>query len=407
MAPSSYRSPVLDLDVRGPQLWCPEDILNLCEDGRCVGFAPSRRRKCQAIIRCTNANMVGKIIDEISRQRPDPILLRPWLLRLAAHGLCVRFHQDQADAMVERWTNKINAAFPAGTSSARAPSPTSVAASSISLTAPSQPDNLRETIRETMRCTNELLERLNNHSPGQTPSISRISTSDISSLALSRHSTIPSDSSEHTTTSSSSDVTRPTRTAILPRPRPQIFRTVTVPSTDENSTRSTASVTPTPQTQHCTRRHARRLALDDTCPICFEGDNLSDCDAVDLVWCKSSCGRSAHKSCFETWRAQRVLDGQDPTCVVCRAAWDDECDCDGCCHVPRRPVEAKCAICLDALLDEGATPETEESLVWCKDGCGNSVHTLCFDVWQTHCLDSGRRATCVLCRATWNGDCSC
>ncbi|EUC39517.1 hypothetical protein COCMIDRAFT_111359 [Bipolaris oryzae ATCC 44560] len=396
----------VDSDTRSRQQWCPKDVLDLCGDDRCVGYAPSKGRKCHARIAYWSRSTMESIMDDMSQQPPDPTILRPQLEHLASYGLCVRYHQRQIDSMVRKWSSKIYAAFPTGRAPVSNLWPSNMTASSISSTTPPQLENLRDMIQETMRCTNELLEIVsNNHPPVQTISMASTSVSEISSPAPSRRSSIPSDSSEDTAISSTSDSAESTRqTTTPPISTSPIPRTAT-PSSVDDTTELLPSSRPSPQPQPCTRPHARLILLSDPCPICHEGGPLSSSPATDLVWCKSSCGRPVHKSCFEAWRTQRENDGEDPTCVICRADWDDECDCQGCHHVPRRSGDTACAICLDGL---DATSEAEEGgTVWCKDGCGKSVHKTCFEVWQGHCADAGRDATCVMCRAAWNTDCSC
>lgn len=54
---------------------------------------------------------------------------------------------------------------------------------------------------------------------------------------------------------------------------------------------------------------------DDECPICYE--SFKDTADEPTVWCKSSCGKSVHTSCFKKWsQAKRKVD-----CVYCRAVW--------------------------------------------------------------------------------------
>lgn len=43
--------------------------------------------------------------------------------------------------------------------------------------------------------------------------------------------------------------------------------------------------------------------------------------AEPLVWCKSSCGNNMHKVCFDQWAKSKRNQGQQVTCVYCRAVW--------------------------------------------------------------------------------------
>ena len=53
--------------------------------------------------------------------------------------------------------------------------------------------------------------------------------------------------------------------------------------------------------ERCTAQHVPRRRIDDNCPICTEP--MSRRRLGDLVWCKSQCGKSVHRSCFESWHA--------------------------------------------------------------------------------------------------------
>ena len=57
----------------------------------------------------------------------------------------------------------------------------------------------------------------------------------------------------------------------------------------------------------------REIEKEDCCPICFEEFIV---DKESIVYCKFSCGKSVHQSCFVKW--ENVKEG---TCVYCRADW--------------------------------------------------------------------------------------
>ncbi|KAH8723779.1 hypothetical protein GQ44DRAFT_619687, partial [Phaeosphaeriaceae sp. PMI808] len=92
--------------------WSPEDVLQLCDDGRCVGYAPSKRRKCMMRISYGNEMECQYLISEMAEEQPNADLLEPKLRRLAQHGLCVQFHQNQVDDMVRKWSLRIRTAYP-------------------------------------------------------------------------------------------------------------------------------------------------------------------------------------------------------------------------------------------------------------------------------------------------------
>jgi hypothetical protein len=57
---------------------------------------------------------------------------------------------------------------------------------------------------------------------------------------------------------------------------------------------------------------SQRETTDESCPICFEDFTNSE----DLVYCKTSCGKSVHTDCFVKWAKVRTA-----TCVYCRSKW--------------------------------------------------------------------------------------
>jgi hypothetical protein len=61
-----------------------------------------------------------------------------------------------------------------------------------------------------------------------------------------------------------------------------------------------------------------RRELDDCCPVCLE--DLEEDD--DLDYCKYSCGKPIHTLCFNMWVQKQA----DPTCLFCRALWNQEDD---------------------------------------------------------------------------------
>ncbi|KAF2124453.1 hypothetical protein P153DRAFT_301855, partial [Dothidotthia symphoricarpi CBS 119687] len=95
-----------------PSTWVPTDVLELCDDGRCIGYAPSKRRKCLNPISYANSQALNSLVEKIANQQPDPVLLRPILEQMAVHGLCQRNHKPQVHEMMEKWADRIMAAFP-------------------------------------------------------------------------------------------------------------------------------------------------------------------------------------------------------------------------------------------------------------------------------------------------------
>ncbi|KAI9829046.1 MAG: hypothetical protein M1832_000069 [Thelocarpon impressellum] len=59
----------------------------------------------------------------------------------------------------------------------------------------------------------------------------------------------------------------------------------------------------------------------------------------------------------------------------------------------RKPIEGDCPICV---LD--FSPDKEE-IVFCRAGCGNNIHAVCFRRWAQS--KQGETVTCVYCRTPW------
>lgn len=304
------------------QQWSPTEILQLCNDGRCVGYAPSKGRKCQMPIRYDNLKRVNSFVTEIATQEPDAQHLRPKLLRMAQYGLCMRYHQYQVDDMVDKWTSRIRRAFPPVAAhhshrnierSAISSRASSVQTRSTSSVASSVPDHseiqtLQETIaamQETIRVAQRQLERL------QYAPLSRVSTDDISTLRLSRSSTIQSVATARSESVRPVAPSPPVRT-VQAQP-PAMARVI------EQTSGSVAG--------RCTRAHVRRLPLDEECAICYDDVPLSRCESSTLVWCKSGCGRSVHRECFEAWETSCAQESRAATCTHCRTRWEDGCAC--------------------------------------------------------------------------------
>jgi hypothetical protein len=421
-----------------PTTWSPREVLQLDGEKRCFGWAYSKGRKCNNPINFNNFKRVNSILVDLARQQPRAELLRPKLQQLAEHGLCLRNHQDQIEEMVAEWMGLLREAYPSrvdrplGRRDEQLQEPSAIlafsrrsnyeaarpagysrtddVASERRAVEPAEADTLREEIRTMLR----RLDRLEQASIHSTPSISRVSTSDISSITLSRRSTTSSVSTTRSRRSTNSPPLVHIEDAILPAAssESEAGSTITSARSSRSSTRSSSTSSAITSHRRCAQTHAHRRPVDEECSICYSDILLADSDPSELVWCRSSCGRSVHRSCFDHWRAQYANNpsGRRPlTCTICRAPWADDCGCSGCTaeHVTRRAVEGNCAVCQEQMLvsRRGPNDDPPPPLVWCKDGCGRSVHEDCFETWREECIRGGSAATCVMCRTLWSNSC--
>jgi len=62
---------------------------------------------------------------------------------------------------------------------------------------------------------------------------------------------------------------------------------------------------------------ATRKTAEGDCPICYE--EMSKTEA--LVWCEQGCGNNVHAACFQQWSLTKAKNGEEISCVYCRAPW--------------------------------------------------------------------------------------
>jgi hypothetical protein len=204
-------------------------------------------------------------MDALNRRSPDPVALEADLLRLAGLLLCPRFHQNQSQEIVVKWNTYL--------------------------------EDLRE---------------------------SRSSSSETS--VSTTESTTPSTRSDSTQISSQGS-SRISNTVRIPTPivDESPVRSAEQPPISPSAATTQRAETAASPSVACTRRHVRRRAIDDSCPICYEDFLLRD--QHQLVWCKSGCGRTVHKTCFDTWKTACLDRGAAATCVICRTQWARDCAC--------------------------------------------------------------------------------
>lgn len=368
---------------RSQPRWCPEDVLELSLDGCCVGYAPSKRRECHNRIRYHD---VHSLVIAMAEKQPDPERLRPDLVSLARHGLCYLHRNTQCEGVVNKWTSRMEAAFPVEVGRTRELGPAMQGRPATAAFTSVQLDSLRS------RVAQQVVQQLEPLDSTTSPRYGAAHSAAAESVVVPER---------------ARSMNRPIIAAAPVGPAEPISGTT--PLSSATSLPNVSQVEPRPTPQRCTRPHARRLPLDEECPICYEGGPLSECDASEVVWCRSNCGRSVHKTCFQDWRAQCGTDRNRLTCAVCRSDWHEHSGCNLCdaVHARRRPIEGDCAICRDVLVEDRSTAASKEDLVWCKSSCGQSVHRQCFNSWMRQCVANGRVATCVSCRASWSEECEC
>ncbi|KAF2469080.1 uncharacterized protein BDR25DRAFT_343888, partial [Lindgomyces ingoldianus] len=339
-------------------LWNPRNVLRVENDGRCVGWAPSKGRKCHNIVAGHNLREMDDLLRKLSISQPDADSrsIRDMLKQLAIVGLCVRNHRDQAGNMYETWRERIRHAFPEG---AIGVTQSGQSTRNPSSTTPSLPgsdraelDELHETICVLQRGLDEILtqtsrprsSRSSNDTQWQQWARSIQSRLD----GVSARATPQSPSQPRTTMPASSTTgllsrqtpatssTPPPDNSSRPPAEPSSSRNSTiqshqpsVPSRVSTSSISSLNLSRASSSRTCRGNHVRRRTIDEECTICQADEPMSLQPLNHLVWCKAQCGRSVHKDCFESWRSENLVQRRGIKCVHCRADWVDCMDnCD-------------------------------------------------------------------------------
>ncbi|KAF2440110.1 hypothetical protein P171DRAFT_435915 [Karstenula rhodostoma CBS 690.94] len=300
--------------TRTPPLWDPQTVLKIDNMGRCAGWARTRGRNCAMTIAYHNQQNADCLMKALSTKQPDPIALENDLYRLAGFVLCRRWHQNQADDLVDKWSARIERFVAAqeeiesarrARSARNSPTPLSRTPEASS---PTTPPSLSGSELRAMQSF-------------MSQNVDRIAQLEATIAALTARVAAPQEMPTTTTpTSPPASVTPPaqpapptsTSTSSQSAPPPRLPVTPPAPQRPPPTT-----------TPPCTLRHVRRRAVDNDCPICHEAF-LAD---EPLAWCKRECGRTVHKACFADWEKACRDDGRVVTCGICRAAWGRECGC--------------------------------------------------------------------------------
>ncbi|KAI9871459.1 MAG: hypothetical protein M1830_002888, partial [Pleopsidium flavum] len=92
--------------------WDSRSVLDVTPDATgftCVGFAPSKGRRCHNPIAAHNRDAACALLDIIAELSLTAENLDCLLSRLAPIVLCKRNHQGQATSMVKEWQRKVAA----------------------------------------------------------------------------------------------------------------------------------------------------------------------------------------------------------------------------------------------------------------------------------------------------------
>lgn len=91
--------------------WTPSDILTNIDNSSCsitcVGYAPSKGRRCHIAIAAANRQDAAKLLDQMSKLNLSSSRIDGLLEQLAPRVLCKRYHQNQSSSMVSQWQDDL------------------------------------------------------------------------------------------------------------------------------------------------------------------------------------------------------------------------------------------------------------------------------------------------------------
>lgn len=322
-------------------------------------------------------------------QEPNPVSLEDDLYSLAGFLLCQRWHQDQADELVEKWSGSIQEL---ATSRADALH-TRRRRRAVNNSAPEQPSRSTpssRTVSGSSAATSEsssrtiiaistpVVRRRDTaiRTPG--PDLIAPAPSSVPELAVEAGPSSPTQpvsthpprhgthfyalSSERSSTSTRSSSTTSDRYVTASGPSASASR----PSTPVSGPPTTA---PEASSQSANVAFDPAVGSRATAP---QGPSPSPMPFVADAGPQPCIGAGSRPSAEAAPNAQ-----------ACR-----------CGHVPLLPIDDLCGICKDEI-------KPEDALVRCKKQCGRQLHEDCMEGWMAYQVSNARRPNCIHCRADW------
>ena len=286
--------------MAAPQ-WSPAVVLNIDPNSStftCVGYAPSRGRRCRNPIACVNRQESVKTLLKMSRLDPHSQRVDDELEELASRLLCKRWHQDQAAAMKRQWRHNIAsyqcariASQPQQSRTVRtrsAPAPATAAQASAMST---------ERGRTTSVVT---LQPTRSYRVSVTISIAITEESEVG------ENNEPNGNREGERENNESTGDRPEETSITEQSEE-------VETNEPHERSSEEHVTEAPVQQQAREESLHndgRRAIDGDCSICQEDLH----SGADTVWCRAQCRQNFHEACIDLWHASQEAGDRRKTC---------------------------------------------------------------------------------------------
>lgn len=251
-------------DPRGESLADIIDVDPCSASFTCVGWAPTKHRRCEHRIAWPNRCYASRLLEDSTIEFLHEEDIRCILEELAPRVLCRRRHQYQASEMVHKWLRLVT--------------------------------NHLEDQRARARATRHLPRRRHHLR--------------IAEYSPERDLQFPAwEEPRRPFRAGQAEVFPTPRPS--PSPQPLTRQVLGIDHQLPSPTASVEAVVELNQPGSITYAERRRIRPDDTCPICQE--HLTRTPAVslpsrtlngnDIAWCRARCGTNFHNSCINEWRA--------------------------------------------------------------------------------------------------------
>ena len=295
--------------------WAPAEVLQLDPNSSsftCIGYAPSKGRRCRNPIACVNRQESTEILLEMSRLDLQSRRLDGKLEELAPRLLCRRWHQDQAAGMKRQWQCDIENYRAATVRAERSrtvrtpPAParsTVVQTREISLRVDQTASlvalfyiHVSSSLFLSGATGDESGGRENNHPHPD------LSNQQESLLQQTNHR-----ESISPPTPSADDFTSHTPDASL---REEVATTRTEVTNERESETHVLEALPQEQPPEDSLHAHDRRAIEGDCSICCEDVSSGG----DTLWCRAQCRQNFHADCINSWHASQEANRRVKTC---------------------------------------------------------------------------------------------
>lgn len=280
--------------------WDPSELFKIgaiSDQITCVGYAPSKGRRCHNPIAAANRQEASNILSKLSRKDFMRADMKSHLMDLASRLLCRRYHQNQASTVTTRWLGEVNKLREEEMARRRLEEDTSSDRRAAIL------DNRRES---------EVRRRAPSTSSATTVrSVARsLPSSESQPLAIAVNDTALPQEGETTTAPPSTALNIGTLREANSVHSSSIEVSVeseipangsSMPITSENESSANGS-----------DNHATPTAAEPEveCSICYEEITSES----SIVSCRTSCKHNFHSGCMDTWFEILDKDGRTRTC---------------------------------------------------------------------------------------------